>query len=241
MLADRFNITKLKDLAYSKTTLIFVQCGMVADGSDVDAVMAAVVYAFRNLPLSVQNVWCSRNYLDSKEKLLVYMARYIAWARDSFQENVMFLELLEACPDFAVALVVSSGASLVAPWSDPGTERLISYTSTTHILSRLCGSCSYQGVMAIFCIHCHKYDYEVGGKVGTAAVQGTERLLGHQTDFRYNCKWCRRKQHCNSELEHFTYPWTGKKCFEKSYMNPLVCRKCNAFGCMGGMKMPLES
>lgn len=213
---------------------------MVDDASEVDAVMVAAAFAFLNLPLSVRNVSCSRNYLDSKEKLLVYMARYIAWARDSFQQNVMFLELLEACPGFAVALAVSSGASLVAPWSEPGTERLVSYTSTTHILSRYCGTCSYQGVMSIFCIHCRKYDCEVGGQVGTAAVQGTERLSGDQTDFEYTCKWCQRVQHCNGEHQTFSHPLTGKKCWGLLYMNTLVCRKCNTFGCLGGMRLPSD-
>ena len=116
MLSDRFNVTKLKELAYSKITTLFVQCGKVAKESDIDAVMEAVTYAFEKLPLSVQKGRCSPENLNSREKLLVYMARYIAWARDSFQKNDSFLGLLEDCPDFAVASVFSSRTASAPPW-----------------------------------------------------------------------------------------------------------------------------
>ena len=239
VLADRFNLPKLKDLAFNNITTLYAKSGRAPLESDVDAVMGSVTYAFRNLPFSVsaQKVHCSPNYLDSKEKLLVYMARYIAWARDAFQTNVAFLDLLAECPEFAVALVVSSRATLAAPWSEPGTENLISYESTTHILSRLCTNCFFQGVMYICCTFCRRYDFEVGLQVGMTAVQGTERLSGKKECFIYTCKWCRRQNKCSTDTETFNHPCTGQICFGKSNMNPLVCRKCNTFGCMGQMSM----
>ena len=204
----------------------------------VDAVMGAVTYAFRNLAFSViQKVHCSPDYLDSKEKLLVYMVRYIAWARDSFQSNAAFLDLLGECPEFAVALVFSSRAALAAPWSEPGTENLISYESTDHILSRHCSNCSFQGVMYIWCNYCGQYDFEVGLRVGTAAVQGAERLSGKNEHFKYTCKWCGRRHTYGTQSETFICPVTGRKCNGQGNMNPLVCRKCNTFGYMGKMSM----
>ena len=91
---------------------------MVAENSDIDAVIEAVTYAFRRLPLSVQTGWCSPKNANSRERLLVYMAQYMAWARDSFQKHDEFYNLLESCHDFAVALVVNSRAASVPPWSE---------------------------------------------------------------------------------------------------------------------------
>ena len=241
MLADRFNIIKLKNLAYSKAGTI-LRRWRVDDESELGAVMEAVAYGFRNLALSVRNVRCSSDYLDSKEKLLVLMARYISWARDSFQQNATFIGLLEECPQFAVALVISSGAALVPPWFDPHTDRLISCDSTTHILSRYCSACSFRGVMYIYCTNCKNYDYEIGLQVGRPAVggivEGTERLSGDQRDFTYTCMWCQSQHHCNGKWENFTNPWTGKESHGRTNMNPLICRRCNTFGCMGKMRMP---
>ena len=126
-LSDRFNVTKLKDLAYSKITTLFVEYGMVADKSDMDAVMEAITYAFGHLTLSVQKGLFSPDSLNSKEKLLVYMVRYMAWARDSFQNNEAFLYLLEEYPEFAIALVFTSRSASAPPWSETvndETERL---------------------------------------------------------------------------------------------------------------------
>ena len=209
---------------------------MVAHESEVDIVIDAVTYAFGNLPFSVsaQKVHCSPNYLDSKERLLVYMVRYIAWARDSFQMNAAFLDLIRDCPEFAVALIVSSRAASAAPWSESSTENLISYQSTNHILSRRCSNCLFQGVMYIWCAHCQNYDFEVGLQVGSAAVLGEERLSGSKEWFRYTCKWCGVKQSCSPNSESFYDPRTCRKRNGKSNMNPLVCRKCE---CMGEMSM----
>ena len=143
-LSDRFNVTKLKDLAYSKITALFVECGMVADKSDMDAVMEAVTYAFGHLTLSVQKGPFSPDSLNSKEKLLVYMVRYMAWARDSFQKNEAFLHLLEECPEFAIALVFTSRSASAPPWSETvndETERhiwqpLVSFRQRPRVLER---------------------------------------------------------------------------------------------------------
>ena len=234
VLGDRFNVTKLKDLSYSKITTLFVECGMVAEKVDMDAVMEAVTYAFGHLTLSAQKAQCSPDNLDTKEKLLVYMARYMAWAVDSFQKNELFLNLLEDCPDFAVALVFSSRSASAPPWSAKTSDE--SFDSTTHILSRSCSNCSYKGVMYIYCTGCKHYDSEVGLQVGSAAVaDGGQRLSGTKEDFTYTCKWCKHKQICNSTSASFTDPVSNSSYTAASNLNSLVCRRCNMFGCRGKM------
>ena len=216
--ADRFNITKLKDFAFSKITTLFEDCGMVAGKSDVDAVVEAVAYAHDKLPLSLDN-------LNVKEKLLVYMARYAAWARASLRINAVFVNMLRDCPEFAIALLFSSTAASTPPWGaeqiniDPGksSKCTLSHDSTSHILSRSCGDCGYRGVMAIWCKECRRYDYEVelpivvGGKI--IGKVGAHRLSGKNTDFYYTCKWCNREEHYGSVHSYY-----------------LVCRKCNRHG-----------
>ena len=246
MLADRFNITKLKDLAFSKITALFVECGMVADKSDVDSVMEAVAYAYDKLPFSVQQA-CSLGNLNVKEKLLVYMAQYTAWARDSLRMSETFVNLLGDCPEFAVALLFGSITAPVPPWvaqlssetTKGSAKGSLSYDSPSHILSRSCGSCNYKGVMGIWCTSCKKFDVEVGAQIvfGSTIIGevGEHRLSGSKTDFTYTCKWCGYKQTCNSTNQYFTDPITGQQCYCLSHRGSLVCRKCNALGCRVNM------
>ena len=223
ILSDRFNITKLKDLAYSKIETLLVKCGMVANKSDIDAVMEAVTYAFGHLTLSVQKGLFSPDSLNSGEKLLVYMVRYIAWARDLFQTNEAFTHLLEESPEFAIALVYTSRSASAPPWSNSETA----YDSTSHILSRFCGNCTYRGIMYMYCPNCRHYDTEVAAK----------RLSGNKLEFTYTCKWCSHKQNCNQSFQYFTEPHTSMQYRRSSNMNTLVCRRCNMFGCRGTMSM----
>ena len=221
VLGDRFNITKLKDLAFSRITTLFVDRGMVADKSDVDAIVEAIAYAYDNLPLSQGPL--SLDSFNVEEKLLVYMAQYAAWARDSLRMNAVFVNLLRDCPEFAIALLFSSTAASIPPWvaekidTGESSKWTLSHDSTSHILSRSCGDCGYRGVMAVCCKSCNRYDYEVelqivvGGR--TIGEVGAHRLSGKNTDFNYTCKWCNREQHYNSlHLNNSDY---------------LVCRKCN--------------
>lgn len=217
---------------------------MVAEESDVEAVMEAVTYAFGHLALSVQKGRCSPENLHSKERLLVYMARYMAWARDSFQKDDAFLGLLEDSSEFAVAMVFSSRAASGAPWSEivdddagSGTSKsVVTSTSATHILSRNCSNCGFRGVMCIYCTSCGMYDVEVGLQIGSSsATEGAQRLTGSKTAFTYTCKWCQYKQTCNSSYQYFSDPRAGGSYQNYSYNNTLFCRKCNMFGCRGCM------
>ena len=246
VLGDRFNITKLKDYAFSKISTLFVECGMVADKSDVDAVMEAVAYAFDKLPFSVQQA-CSLGNLNVKERLLVYMAQYTAWARDSLRMNETFVNLLGDCPEFAVALLFGSITAPVPPWIaepiDTGNENssgwTLSHDSKSHILSRSCGTCKFQGVMSIWCTGCKKYDYEVGSQIvvgGTNVGEvGSHRVSGNQRVFTYTCKWCGHEQSCNQNSQYVNDPVTDRQYYCVSNVGSLVCRKCNTYGCRGLM------
>ena len=247
VLADRFNITKLKDLAFSKVTTLFVDLGMVADKPDVDAVMEAIAYAYDKLPLSHGPL--SLHNLNLKERLLVYMARYTAWARDSLQTNKTLMNLLGDCPEFAVALLFSSRTASTPPWiaeqidsaTADSSKWAVSHDSTSHILSRSCRGCSYKGIMAIWCTSCKKYDHEVGSQIvicGTTVGElGTDRLSGTKSIFTYTCKWCGYKQTCNNISGYYSEPITGGGYNCVTSNGSLVCRKCNTNGCRGLMSV----
>ncbi|KAF8459934.1 hypothetical protein BDZ91DRAFT_740625 [Kalaharituber pfeilii] len=156
VLADRFNIVPLKDVAYNKITTLLADLGMVAATDDVAAVMAAVSFAFCNLPFSTAS---SSSISTPTEKLLKYFAQYTAWALDVFRTNPEFCSLLESSPDFAKSLVTNSRSAATPPWSSTivetgdGRKGTVSFESTceddkTHILSRLCtaSGCNYVGV-----------------------------------------------------------------------------------------------
>lgn len=244
VLGDRFNITKLKDLTFSKITALFMRCGKVTDKGDVDAVMEAVAYAYDKLPLSVQQGPFSLNNLHVKERLLVYMARYAAWARDSLHRSETFINLLVDCPEFAVALIFGSIAAPVPPWviqTGSPTKGSLSHDSTSHILSRSCGDYGYKGIMCIWCTRCKKYDTEVGSQI---VISGTtigeveaHRLSGSSSAFTYMCKWCGKGQRCNQNLQYFNDPTTGKQHLCNSNEGSLVCRKCHIHGFKGKLSL----
>ena len=223
---------------------------MVVDTSEADAVMEAVAYAFDKLPISVEQA-CSLPSLNAKEKLLVYMARYTAWARNSLQMNKTFVNLLGDCPEFAVALLFSSITAPAPPWviepvktaSRVPSRWAVSHDSTSHILSRSCGSCDYKGVMSIRCTRCFKYDSDVGLQVvvdgTTVAEVGADRLSGNNSVFTYTCKWCGYRQFCNHNRQLFNFSdlVLGETNHCSSNMGPLVCRKCSVPGWKVKMKL----
>lgn len=112
---DRFNITQLKELTFSKIITFFREFGAIANTSDADGIMEAVAYAYNKLPFSVQQA-CSLPSHNVEEKLLVYMAEYTAWARDSLRMSETFVNLLEDSPEFAVALIFSL-KTVPPPWA----------------------------------------------------------------------------------------------------------------------------
>ena len=242
VLADRFNITKLKDLTFSKVTTLFVDLGMVADKPDVDAVMEAIAYAYDKLPLSHGPL--SLHNLNVKERLLGYMAQYLAWARDSLQTNKKFIDMLGDYPELAVALLFSSRTASTPPWIagqidnaiGGSSQWAISYESTSHILSRSCRKCNYKGIMGTWCTSCKKCDYEVGLQivVGDMIVGevGADRLSGNQRVFTHICKWCKHEQSYDDNYKY--YPENISRC--QSNLGSLVCRKCSTYGYQGYLR-----
>ncbi|KAF8458290.1 hypothetical protein BGX38DRAFT_1265034 [Terfezia claveryi] len=125
VLADRFNIPLLKDLAFSKITALLAELGMVTEHTDLVAIVAAVKYAYDNLLTNI-----SSNGLPL-ERLLQYFIQYISWALDAFRSNEEFRKLLAANSDFSEALVMGCNPTLTPPWimdvivdgSDSGAAR----------------------------------------------------------------------------------------------------------------------
>ncbi|KAF8459928.1 hypothetical protein BDZ91DRAFT_851821 [Kalaharituber pfeilii] len=199
VLADRFNIVPLKDLAYNKITALLADLGMVAAADDVEAVMTAVSYAFGNLPFSTSSTRISA----STEKLLNYFAQYTSWALDVFRTNPEFCSLLEDSPGFARALVTNSRSAATPPWSSIITDTGVGSTATLdlcaipdkdQILSRRCGSCGNIGAAAIYCPKCSRFDNETGYLIhsngNTIGILGAKRLSGTKTSYTYKCKCC---------------------------------------------------
>ncbi|KAF8456415.1 hypothetical protein BDZ91DRAFT_745558 [Kalaharituber pfeilii] len=223
VLADRFNIVPLKDLSYNQITTLLADLGMVAAADDVEAVMAAVSFAFGNLPFSSSTL---SSITAPTERLLKYFAHYTSWALDVFRTNAELCSLLEHSPDFAKALVTNSRSAPTAPWAastiDSGSESkgtmtlTASYTGDkSHILHRGCArpECSYTGVMIIQCPSCKKVDSEIGGSIQfKGSILGTveqDRITGTKTSYSYKCKWCNVKSDMGGTR--------GEKLF---------CRKC---------------
>ncbi|KAF8452954.1 hypothetical protein BDZ91DRAFT_853279 [Kalaharituber pfeilii] len=117
-LADRFNTSILKDLAYSKITAYLSHVGMVSDEEDVSAILFAITYAFENLPCTTENKTSLAPNAVPSEKLLKYLAQYTAWSLDVFRGNSEFGSLLHQYPDLATALVMLSHAAATPPWME---------------------------------------------------------------------------------------------------------------------------
>ncbi|KAF8418882.1 hypothetical protein EV426DRAFT_553939, partial [Tirmania nivea] len=90
VLADRFNIPSLKDVAFSKITALLAELGMVAERADLVTLLAAVTYAYDNLPVH------SGDPGGTSERLLRCFAQYISWALDVFRLNDEFIKLLSS-------------------------------------------------------------------------------------------------------------------------------------------------
>ncbi|KAF8455437.1 hypothetical protein BDZ91DRAFT_637880, partial [Kalaharituber pfeilii] len=104
VLADRFNITILKEQAYSKITTLLNTVGKMKEAADIETLLSAITYAFDNLPCSTASSSDSIQVIPS-EKLLKYFARYSAWLLDVLQNKKEFNMLLLHCADFARAVL----------------------------------------------------------------------------------------------------------------------------------------
>jgi len=88
---------------------------MVAELKDVDAVTAAAAYAYENLLLFTTTNRTKKASLA--EKLLLYIAQYISWALDAFNETEAFSQLLGS-PDFAMMVVTYTRPAMRPPWQE---------------------------------------------------------------------------------------------------------------------------
>ncbi|RPB23930.1 hypothetical protein L211DRAFT_825127 [Terfezia boudieri ATCC MYA-4762] len=198
VLADRFNIPLLKDLAFLKITALLEELGMVAKRTDLVAMVTAVTYAYDNLLVHSGKPSVSGSTL---ERLLQYFTQYISWALDAFRSNDGFKKLLVSNSDFAEALVVSCSPARAPPWimdiikgaskaTSKNSETIILTTSTdnNHILYRKC-SCGYTGVMGVQCASCARFDDQVGTDVECygklLGTFGAGRISGTQNGVRY--------------------------------------------------------
>ncbi|RPB23932.1 hypothetical protein L211DRAFT_825130 [Terfezia boudieri ATCC MYA-4762] len=236
VLADRFNIPLLKNLAFSKITALLAELGMVAERTDLVAMVTAVTYAYDNLLVHSRKPSVSGSTL---ERLLQYFTQYISWALDAFRSNDEFKKLLASNSDFAEALVVSCSPALTPPWimdvitgasvatSNKSEEIILTpSTDSNHILYRKC-SCGYTGVMGVQCASCARFDDQVGTDVKyygkLLGTFGAGRISGSQKNFRYTCRWC---QVVNA------YNTSNKSFYCQNYGNP------SAQLCLGYMRCP---
>lgn len=168
VLADRFNISALEDLAFSRITALLASIGMVSLRKDIVEVSAAIVYAYENFPLRA-GVPITDTPVAPTERLLRYLTHFIAWALEIFKYNDRFMELLASCPDFTDALVGACSPALMPPWDDWRSDGTSVYILTPsmdkhHIFYRRCNNskCGYTGVMAIVCESCADDDSLIG-------------------------------------------------------------------------------
>lgn len=246
VLADRFNIPLLKDLAFSKITTLLAELGMVAERADLVAIVAAVEYAYDNL---LAHSGSSSDSGPTPERLLQYFTRYISWTLDVFRSNDEFLKLLASNSDFAEALVVSCSPALTPPWvmdiiagrgaTSAGSEKIIFATAdSNHILYRRC-NCSYTGVMGIQCLHCKQFDDEIGRNVefhgSLLGSVGEGRISGTKTNFQYKCKWCQTTNTYNTNSSAFYRQNYGGNVYSQSCLGYLWCPRCHLQGYEGSM------
>ncbi|KAF8418880.1 hypothetical protein EV426DRAFT_539193, partial [Tirmania nivea] len=198
VLADRFNIPVLKDLAFSKITALLAELGMVAERADLVSIVTAVTYAYDNLLAH------SGSPSSTPERLLRYFTQYISWALDSFRSNDEFFTLLASNSEFAEALVVNCSPALTPPWvmdmiagasksksASTETEKIVlDATDSSHVLYNEC-TCGYRGVMGIQCSSCENFDDHVGMNVefhgSLLGTVGASRISGTRTNYNYTC------------------------------------------------------
>ncbi|KAF8458289.1 hypothetical protein BGX38DRAFT_1125691 [Terfezia claveryi] len=241
VLADRFNIPLLKDHAFSKITALLAELGMVAERTDLVAMVTAVTYAYDNLLVHSGRPSDSGSTL---ERLLRYFTQYISWALDAFRTNDEFKKLLASNSDFAEALVVSCSPALTPPWimdvttgaskaTSKQSEQIILTASTdsNHILYRKC-SCGYKGVMGVQCASCRRLDDQVGTDELYGRLLGTlgaGRISGTQKNFQYTCRWCQVINTYNTSNKSFSCSTYGNFSAQ-SCLGSLWCPKCHLRG-----------
>lgn len=106
VLADMYNIPRLKDLAFGKLTARIVEIGY-CHGEGTDAFIRLFKYAFENLP--------EREEMD---QLLEYLGKYTAWALNMFREDEDFLNLFAGNyrVDFIKLILGNLQECNSAPW-----------------------------------------------------------------------------------------------------------------------------
>lgn len=216
---------------------------MVAEKEQIDAVMEAVTYAFNNLLLCAVKTK-KPAAPPTHERLLSYLAQYVAWALDVFRDHVALADLLGGSSDFTTAMITNCKPASTPPWIQTQVsaesvalkDLVISNDVETHILSRRCGSCGYTGVMSIECGGgCNSLDTDIGSQItvngALLGAIGEDRLTGTQTDFTHTCKWCKRALKYKSRPRHLHS--NNRQAFGASFglVGPrepsLYCRKCN--------------
>ncbi|KAI5779197.1 hypothetical protein DFH27DRAFT_587339 [Peziza echinospora] len=224
-LADRFNVTSLRDLAFSKCTALLVEYGELSDTEDIIDIVGAMRFAFENLP--------SRNMFDNMnptvggsfssasigdKSLLVYLGKYASWNLDSLKAQKDFVRLIEDNAEFAKAVLCYSVQATDAPW----VPRTSLSHSKHHILRRKCGNsnCQRTAIAVIQCPNCRMRDCDSGIEVNVPGQTlpilpiGAERLTGDRNgNYTWKCQYCQHTRHISQATQAGEY---------------LYCRICNS-------------
>ena len=145
VLADRFNITALKTLSFSKLSALFKAMGVsvaLLTETHAIAITNTVSYAFDNLPFrggdttgststgSNQGPAVPTTSTTDLEPLLKFLAHYISWSLEIFKNMDGFLKLLSDHPDLLKVVLFSCKPASSPPWVTP-TSTIIPPTTAT--------------------------------------------------------------------------------------------------------------
>lgn len=186
-LADRFNVTGLKGLAFTKLTDILVELDYLTDPRDIKDAIAMIAYAFENLPVA------SGESGGMGEKLLDYLVQYAAWSLGALRVHEEFWELVEGEADFAKGVLAGVEEAEIAPWKEQGKakeKRKIKKSNAPKkedVLKRRCtnGNCGWVGNFLVRCPSCNFLDHKTN-QCGEY-LEGVQTLTGTGSSLLYKC------------------------------------------------------
>ncbi|KAI5779196.1 hypothetical protein DFH27DRAFT_587337 [Peziza echinospora] len=159
-IADRFNITTLRELSFSRCSELIVKLGNVQSPKDLEAILGGMRYAFENLP--------SRNLFDmpkaasdsaepenTENNILLYLGQYAAYILVALRGQEGFGRLIEDNAEFAKAVVSQTSAANFAPWA----LRAANPTQTRKSIVTTCRNCGVhlEETRGFYCEYCGEY------------------------------------------------------------------------------------
>ena len=247
VLADRFNITTLKNLSFSKISALLENVGTPPDELSLNenqaiALISAATYACKKLLLSTTSITSSTSNPDLgpgvapiMEPLLKFFAQYISWALRLFKDNEGLLKLLSNHPNLLQVVLSSCRPAIHPPWliskstssqsvylSDdkiPLSERLRRSDNPDHVLYRKCTNCDYSGLVGIQCPvpDCRRYDWDFGLRISKQS--GT---------FSSQCCWCHATITINTDSS-MSFEQTNGHQLSSTEVSSYRCSKCSCY------------